>query len=79
LLADKIGADYVYVYKPNPSHICSPEPDWIAAEREICETLEIAKDCATHIVMKDTHTFQNQPNRITQWTEMASRVVREMA
>ena len=79
LNAQKIGGDYVYVYKPNPSHICSPTPDWPAAEREIRDTLDIARGCPIHIVMKDTHTFHHQPQRITRWSEMASRVVREMA
>ena len=77
LAAEKIGRNYVYVYKPNPTHICIPEPDWQEAEREIRETLTIARGCTMHIVMKDTHTFCNSPERITQWTEMASRIVRE--
>jgi len=79
LAAEKLGAKYVYVYKPNPSRICAPEPDWEAAERDIRETLGIAKGCAVQIVMKDTSTFCDQPERVTQWAEMASRVAREMA
>ncbi len=78
IAAEKIGKKYVYVYKPNPSYICSPNPDWEAAEHQIRETLKITKGCATHIVMKDTHTFCNEPNRITQWAEMASRIVKGM-
>lgn len=79
LLAQKIGRNYVYVYKPNPSLICSPDPDWQAAEREVRETLSIARGCPIHIVMKDTHTFHNDPQRITRWAEIASHAVREMA
>jgi hypothetical protein len=79
LLAQKTGGSYVYVYKPNPSRICSPDPDWPAAEREVRETLSIARGCPIHIVMKDTHTFHDDAQRITRWAEMASRVVREMA
>lgn len=29
--------------------------------------------------MKHTHTFWQAPERITQWTEMASRVARDTA
>jgi len=79
LAAEKIGADYVYVYKPNPTAICTPTPDWEDAEGDIRETLEIAKGCAVHIVMKDTHTFCGEPDRITRWTETASRLAHEMA
>ena len=79
LAAEKIGTNCVYVFKPNPTPICSPAPNWEQAERDIRETLEIAKGCAVHIVMKDTHTFCGEPERITRWAEIASRVVREMA
>ncbi|GAG03852.1 unnamed protein product, partial [marine sediment metagenome] len=45
IAADKLGGRYVYVYKPNPSRICSPKPDYEAAEAELRETLEIARGC----------------------------------
>lgn len=77
--AEKLGRRYVFVYKPNPAAICAPQPNWEQAEREIRETLEMARGCAVHIVMKDTHTFCQEPQRITRWAQMASQVVREMA
>ena len=79
LAAEKIGDRYVYVYKPNPSRICSPIPDWDAAEQEVRETLDIAKGCAVHLVMKDCHTLCGEPDRITQWAEMAVRVANDMS
>lgn len=78
IAADKLQNDYVYVYKPNPSYICSRKTDFVSAEQEIRETLEIAQNCAVHIVMKDTHTFCREPERITKWTDMAIKVVKEM-
>ena len=72
--AEKLGNHYVYVWKPNPSHICVPEPDFDAAEREIEETIAIARDCCLVIVMKDTSTFHNEPARITRWTDLATRL-----
>jgi len=77
--AEKLGNRYVYVYKPNPSRICSPKADFEAAEREIRETLQIARACCVSIVMKDTHTFMNEPERVTRWAEMASRLAAETA
>lgn len=72
--AEKLADKYVYVYKPNPSTICSPKPDYDAAEKELCETLNIASGCCIQLVMKDTHTFHNEPERITRWTDIASRL-----
>jgi len=79
LAAEKIGRNYVYVYKPNPTPVCSPEPDWDLAEREVQETLEIAAGCCVVIVLKDTSTFHNEPWRVTRWSDLASRIAREMA
>jgi len=76
-LAERLGGRYVYVYKPNPSLICSPQPDWEGAEREIAGTLAIARGCPLHIVMKDTHTLCNEPERITRWADMARRLAEE--
>lgn len=73
IAAEKLQDKYVYVYKPNPSRICSTGSDFEAAEKDILETLEIAKGCAVHVVMKDTSTFQHQAERITQWADMAIR------
>jgi hypothetical protein len=71
---EKLGNRYVYVWKPNPALICAPTPDFIAAEKDIRETLEMTRQCNLVMVMKDTSTFHNQPWRISRWTEMASRL-----
>jgi hypothetical protein len=74
IAAEKLGDRYVYVWKPNPSLICTPQPDFATAESDILDTLEIAKSCCTVIVMKDTSTFHHEPWRITRWTDLASRL-----
>ena len=79
ICAEKIGKKYVYVYKPNPARICSPKPDWAAAEKDIRDTLRIARGCAIHICMKDTSTFFGELERTTKWCEMAVRIAKEMA
>lgn len=79
LCAEKIQDRYVYVYKPNPTNICTPAPDWDQASKEIRETLKITGRCPTHIIMKDTSTFHNEPERVTQWASMAGKLAREMA
>jgi len=78
ICAGKICNKYVYVYKPNPALICSPRPNWEKAEQDIRETLTIARGCPVHIVMKDTSTFCNEPERITKWAELATRIAKEM-
>ncbi|MFH1571536.1 MAG: hypothetical protein ABIL09_26325 [Gemmatimonadota bacterium] len=79
LAADRLGGRYVYVYKPNPSRICAPTPDWAGAEAELRDTLRIARGCPIHLVMKDTHTFCREPERVTRWATLASRIARDAA
>ena len=74
IAAEKLSDRYVFVWKPNPSLICTPEADFALAEQEIRDTLEIAKNCCLVMVMKDTSTFNHEPWRITHWTNIASRL-----
>lgn len=76
IAAEKLGDRYVYVWKPNPSLICSPQPNFAATEKDIQDTLTIARGCNLVMVMKDTSTFHNEPWRITCWTDLASRLAR---
>ena len=79
LAAEKIGDRYVYAYKPHPAHISSPQPDYAGVEKELRDTLEIAKGCCISLTLKGTLTFYNEPERLTRWTEIAQRVVQDMA
>ena len=78
IAADRIKRNYIYSYKPNPSFICSPQPDYDSAMNQLAETMKIAKDCCLEIVMKDTHTFKNDPQRIKKWTTDASSLAQEI-
>ncbi|HPA47960.1 MAG TPA: hypothetical protein PK395_19500, partial [bacterium] len=44
------------------------DPDHI--RRIIRETLEITKGCVVEMILKDTHTVQGQPERLTVWTDI---------
>jgi hypothetical protein len=70
LAAEKIKDKYVYCWKPNPSYVCAPKPDFEAAEEDAQNTLEAAKDCHVQIMLADTATLHNEPERLTRWIEM---------
>ncbi len=71
--ARKLGPDIIYSWKPNPAPIAAIEfdPEWV--RRDIRETIEIAADhgCVLEIILKDTHTCNNQPWRFDEWTKIA--------
>lgn len=72
--AETLTNQYVYCYKPQPSRLCQPNPDWKKMEEELRETLTIARGCCLSIVMKDTTTFCGEPQRAAQWVALALRL-----
>ena len=68
--AEKLGGDYIFSWKPHPSHIVGGfDPDQI--RRYIQHTLDVTRDCVIEMILKDTHTCENHPERFTQWTQIA--------
>jgi hypothetical protein len=79
LCAEKLRGRFVYVYKPNPSFLCSPSPAWDRAGQDVRETLALTRGQPVHVVMKDTSTFHGEPDRVTRWCAMAVRLAEEAA
>jgi len=71
--AEKLGSECIYSWKPNPAPIAAIEfpPDLV--RQDIRETIAIAKDhgCVLEIILKDTHTCNNQLWRFDEWTKLA--------
>jgi hypothetical protein len=74
VMADKLGDRYIFSRKPNPSLICVGFEEE-AIRHDIRQTLEVAGQLPLEIIMKDTHTVQHQPWRITRWVELAREEV----
>ncbi|MEI7837755.1 MAG: hypothetical protein WCK05_15250, partial [Planctomycetota bacterium] len=70
MMAGYMGHTCIFSRKPNPAMICASfNEDHIRAD--IRTTLAIAGKLPLELVMKDTHTVQNQPHRITRWVRIA--------
>jgi hypothetical protein len=70
IMAENLGQDYIFSRKPNPAQICvSFDEDKI--RDDLAYTLQVAGEGALEIIMKDTHTVQHEPWRITRWVEIA--------
>ncbi len=67
--AELLGRDFVYCRKPNPSPVCMTfEED--AIRREFQDTLRHAGELNTVMILKDTHTVENQPERFARWVDI---------
>ena len=68
--ADALAGNYIFSRKPLPTLVCAGF-DEEAIRQDVRTTLEIAGDQTLEIVLKDTHTVQDKPERITNWTRIA--------
>jgi len=78
IMAEKMGRNYVFSRKPNPTQICLTFNEE-NIRKDLRETLAIAGDGPLEIIMKDTATVQNEPWRISRWIEIALEEVNRYA
>ncbi len=72
--AERLRGDYIFSWKPHPAHLAG-EFDAGRIRRYIREALEVTRGCVVEMVLKDTHTCDNHPERFTEWTEIARDLV----
>lgn len=72
-IAPKMGSDYVYCRKPNPTLISTDAFNEEAIRQDLRHTLNVcrANDCPLEIAMKDVHTVKRQPERLSRWVALA--------
>ncbi len=69
-MRDLLGDRVIFSRKPNPTLICSMFNEDRIRE-DLRRTLAIAGRGPLEIIMKDTHTINHEPWRITRWVEIA--------
>lgn len=72
-MADLLGKNYIFSRKPNPSYVCCGFNEE-AIRKELEETLSMAPRLNLEIILKDTHTVENQPERLRKWVEIARKI-----
>ncbi len=69
-MAKALGRNVVFSRKPNPTLISTGRFDEEAIRADIRQTLEAAGDCRLEIIMKDVHTLNNEPERLSRWVQL---------
>ena len=72
--AERLGNRYIFSWKPNPAHLVG-RFDPKALRAYIGHTLQVARGCVLEMILKDTHTCENHPERFTEWTRIARELV----
>ena len=74
--ADKLGDKYIFSWKPHPAHLVG-EFDADAIRQYIRRALDATRGCVLEILLKDTHTCENHPERFDEWTRIARELVEQ--
>ena len=78
LCADQLRGDCIFSWKPKPTHLVGAF-DESALKKYIKHTLEVTSGCVTEMILKDTHTCENEPQRFTRWSSIARDLVEKHA
>jgi len=70
LAAEKLQDKYIYSWKPNPVIALTQDDNAILSQIE--RAMDDARGCRLEMILKDTHTINNDPSALIQWTRTAS-------
>ncbi len=77
--AEALGRRAIFSYKPNPAVFSGDTWDPQRVEAGLREVLEKTRGCVVEIIMKDLHHCNWQPQRLTEWVNIAMRLAEEYA
>ena len=70
------GKDLIFSWKPQPSHLVGDfNQDFIRGY--LRARLQRCQGLVFEMVLKDTHTCENHPERFTRWVEISREVVED--
>jgi len=72
--AERIGADFVFSYKPNPAVLATDGWNPEVARAELRRVLEQTRGCVVELILKDISTVRNDPPRLWKWADLAMGV-----
>jgi hypothetical protein len=70
IMAEKLHGRAIFSRKPHPATVCLGFREE-AVRDDIRSTLQTAGEGSLELIMKDTHTVENEPWRLTRWVEIA--------
>lgn len=72
--AAQMGNRYIFSWKPRPSDLVG-DFDEGRLRAYLQHTLDVTRGGVVELVLKDTHTCEQRPERFTRWTEIARELV----
>jgi hypothetical protein len=72
--AEALGRRAVFCYKPNPALLSGENWDKEHVRAGLREVLDKTRGCVVEIIMKDLHNCHHQPQRMTDWVDIAMQL-----
>ena len=76
-VVEEIGTDFVMSRKPSPAILAEEVWQPERARSDLRDFLERTRGCHVELIMKDISTVSYQPQRLWEWAEIASEIVKE--
>lgn len=72
-MAERLGNRYVLSLHARPSDLALPSFDEDRIRCGLREAMQVMRrhDCRVEVIMQDTHTVRNEPDRLTRWVQIA--------
>ncbi|MHB9024090.1 MAG: hypothetical protein ACYC7E_07925 [Armatimonadota bacterium] len=77
--AEALGRRAIYAYKPNPAVFSTGSWDLEYVRNGLRDVLEKTQNCVVMLYMKDLHNVNYQPQRMTEWVNIAMQLAEEFA
>lgn len=77
-MASRLKKDYILTWKPNPAWLAGRVFDEAAVETYMTQSLEAAKAGYPEIILRDTHTCFNRPERFEQFVRLTRRAIEKV-
>jgi len=74
--AQQFRKDLIFSWKPHPSHLVG-EFDERCIRAYLKHALDVTQGLVFEMVLKDTHTCENHPERFTRWVEIATELAEQ--
>ena len=74
IASSELEDKYVYCWKPNPAILAMESFEEELVKKKIKEGFDITRENIVEIIMKDTHTFRNDPERLKKWVNIAKEL-----
>lgn len=74
----RLGRNYIMTWKPQPAFLANEVFDEQSVYDELKTGITKARGGVLELILRDTHTCHNDPNRFTKWVQLAYRAIQEI-